>query len=158
MAPIGVQSAYHPDKEVGTAQACADLGVPFSISTAASSTIEEIRGAVGDDAPLWYQLYWPQDDDITASLLSRAKAAGCKVLLVTMDTFSLSWRPKDLNSAFLPFVLGEGNAQGFSDPVVRRKFAEVSDGQTPEENPLMASRFWLGQSTPGVARPVSCFT
>jgi len=153
MAPIGVQSAYHEDGELGTARACADLGVPFSISTAASTTIEAVRGAVGEDAPLWFQLYWPVSDDITASLLGRAKAAGCKVLVVTLDTFTIAYRPRDLDNAFLPFVTGQGNDIGFSDPVARRLFAQATDGETPESQPLLASRWWMGQAASGHARP-----
>ncbi|KAF4509276.1 hypothetical protein G6O67_005549 [Ophiocordyceps sinensis] len=48
MAPIGVHSLYHTDKDIGTANACAALGVPFTLSTAASTGIEELVGQ-GDE-------------------------------------------------------------------------------------------------------------
>lgn len=85
MAPVGVQSLYHDDKEVGTANACAALGVPFTLSTASSTGIEELIEK-SPNGPKWFQLYWPTDEDLTASLLSRAKANGYQVLVVTLDT------------------------------------------------------------------------
>lgn len=153
MAPVGVQSAYHQDKETGLAAACAALSVPFTISTASTSTIEEIAAAVGPEAPRWFQLYWPRDDDITASLLRRARDAGCSVLVVTLDTFTMAWRPRDLDIGFLPFPLGQGNAIGFSDPVFRQKFAERTGGGTPEDKVLEASQQWIADVFSGQAHP-----
>lgn len=150
MAPIGVMSAYHEDKEVGVASACAELAVPYTLSTASTSTIEEIADASGA-APKWFQLYWPLDDEITGSILRRAKGAGHKVLVVTLDTFTMSWRPLDLDAGFLPFITGTGNAIGFSDPVFRKKFAEQNDGDTPEENVISASRYWISETFSGNA-------
>ncbi|TLD20375.1 hypothetical protein PspLS_08393 [Pyricularia sp. CBS 133598] len=163
MAPVGVQEAFHEDRELGTARACAELGVPFCVSTAASSTVEEIAEASAavpnSSAGLWYQLYWPLDDDITASLLGRARRAGCRVLVVTLDTHSMSWRPRDLDRGFLPFAVGAGNAIGFSDPVFRRRFAaqvrgggeEDEDLATPEGNPIAASLAWTAEVFSGYA-------
>ncbi|EPE04788.1 fmn-dependent dehydrogenase [Ophiostoma piceae UAMH 11346] len=161
MAPVGVQSAYHPDRELGTAAACAELDVPYCISTASSSTIEEIAEAIqsaNDESSAWYQLYWPKDDEITASLLSRARASGCRVLVVTVDTFTISWRPTDLDAGYLPFITtGEGNAIGFSDPIFRKKLAE--DGEegeepaTPESSPLAAALRWTSEAFPRHGRP-----
>lgn len=150
MAPIGVQKAYHPDRELGTAAAAAELGVPFTLSGASSSTLEEIAAAHGT-AARWFQLYWPIDDDITASLLQRAKSQGYSVLVVTLDTFALAWRPYDLDGGFMPFIGGEGLQNGLSDPVFRRKFAEANDGETPEENELGAVAAWLATAYSGHA-------
>lgn len=96
MAPVGVQSIFHDDKETGLAEVCAEIGVPYILSTASSSSIEEVARSSGD-GKRWYQLYWPQDDDITISLLNRAKESGYKVLVVTLDTWALAWRPADLD-------------------------------------------------------------
>ncbi|KAH7160396.1 FMN-dependent dehydrogenase [Dactylonectria estremocensis] len=151
MAPVGVQSAYHQDKEMGLAAACAELSVPFIISTASTSSIEEIATAGGPQAPRWFQLYWPRDNDVTLSLLRRARDAGCSTLVVTLDTFTMAWRPRDLDIGFLPFPLGQGNAIGFSDPVFRRKFAERTGGGTPEDDVLEASRQWIADVFSGYA-------
>lgn len=149
MAPVGVQAAYHQDREVGVASVCAELGVPFTISTASTSTIEEVAAASGTKSPRWFQLYWPQDDDITASILGRARASGCTVLLVTLDTFTMAWRPLDLDGSFLPFVVGQGLQIGLSDPVFRRKFAEANDGDRPEDNPFLAAQTLISETFSG---------
>ncbi|KAK3945263.1 FMN-dependent dehydrogenase [Diplogelasinospora grovesii] len=154
MAPVGVQSAYHPDAERGVASACADLGVPFICSTASSQNLEDVFSPESSDAakgPRWFQLYWPLDDEITASILGRAKSVGCEVLVVTLDTFTMAWRPLDLDAGYLPFATGTGNAIGFNDPVFRRKFAERFDGDTPEDNVVMASRYWTSEAFSGHA-------
>ena len=57
MAPIGVQSIFHPDAEFNPARAGKALKVPFILSTAASRTIEEVAEANGD-GHRWFQLYW----------------------------------------------------------------------------------------------------
>ncbi|KAH8675342.1 FMN-dependent dehydrogenase [Xylariales sp. PMI_506] len=154
MAPVGVQQVYHSDREIGTASACSELGVPFTMSTASSSTLAEVAEACSDGAR-WFQLYWPRDDEITGSILRSAKAAGFKVLVVTLDTSTMAWRPADLDLAFLPFLQGVGNTVGFSDPVFRRKFAERSGGETPEDNPVAASQYWISEAFSGDSHPWS---
>lgn len=67
-SPVGVQSIFHQEKETGVAQIAAEIGVPFILSTAASSTIEEVAKANGPGGKRWFQLYWPHDDDITISV------------------------------------------------------------------------------------------
>jgi len=132
LAPIGVQSILHPDGELGTARAAAALGVPMVLSTAASHTTEEVADANGD-GPRWYQLYWPIDDAVTASLLDRAAASGFSVLVVTLDTWTLGWRPHDLDAGYLPFLRGVGTAVAFSDPAFRAGL------QRPPEEDLAAA-------------------
>jgi len=83
LGPVGVLRLAHPDGELAVARVAADLGVPLVLSTAASYPMEEVAAANGD-GPRWYQLYWPKDRDVAASLLSRAKAAGFGVLMVTL--------------------------------------------------------------------------
>lgn len=56
MAPIGVQAISHTDKETGLAEVCASIGIPFILSTAASSSIEEVAVANGG-GNRWFQLY-----------------------------------------------------------------------------------------------------
>lgn len=66
-SPVGVQSIFHDDKETGVAAVAAEIGVPYILSTAASSTIEDVAKANGP-GKRWFQLYWPHDDDITVSV------------------------------------------------------------------------------------------
>ena len=103
MAPVGVQSIFHEDKETGLAEVCSEIGVPYILSTASSSSIEEVATANGK-GPRWYQLYWPQSDDITISLLNRAQSNGYKVLVVTLDTVEIpsSLTPEELVPGHCP--------------------------------------------------------
>jgi isopentenyl diphosphate isomerase/L-lactate dehydrogenase-like FMN-dependent dehydrogenase len=113
-----VQSVVHPEAELAVARAAASLGVPMVLSCASSRTIEEVAAALGD-CPRWFQLYWPRDPDLTASLLARAERAGYRAVVVTLDVCMLGWRPRDLEVAYLPFLHGEGMANYVSDPVFR---------------------------------------
>ena len=109
------------------------LRVPFILSSAASHSIEEIAAAMGD-APRWFQLYWVSDREVVESLVHRAEASGYAAIVVTLDTLTLGWRPRDLRNAYLPFRQGEGIAQFTSDPVFRSRLSVP-----PEEDPLVAA-------------------
>lgn len=124
VAPIGVQEIMHADAEEATARACKAVGVPMILSTAATRSIEQVAAANGD-GDRWYQLYWPkpQAEEFTQSLLARAKANGFQVLVVTLDTFMMGWRPSDLDESYLPFIYGQGCQVGFSDPAFQRMYA-----------------------------------
>jgi lactate 2-monooxygenase len=149
IAPVGVQSIFHADAEPGVASIAAELGIPYILSTASSHTIEEVAAASGA-GHRWFQLYWPQDDEITISLLHRAQENGYKVLMVTLDTWMLAWRPWDLDLAYVPFFEGTGCAVGFSDPVFRRKLKEKT-GKEVEEDVMRASEAWIGTAFGGTA-------
>jgi L-lactate dehydrogenase (cytochrome) len=115
LAPIGVLSIAHPEGELAAARAAAALRIPFTLSSAASHSIEEIAEAMGD-APRWFQLYWVNDREICASFVGRAEAVGYAAIVVTLDTLVLGWRPRDLRNA--PTVPDRPRcAQFFSDPV-----------------------------------------
>src|SRR3954452_20374808 len=122
LAPVGVQSIVHPDGELASARAAASAGVPFVASTASSFTLEEIAQAAGD-APRWFQLYWPRGEELAASLVRRAEAAGYGAIVVTLDTWLLGWRPRDLQLAYLPFLQSIGIANYLADPVFRAALA-----------------------------------
>jgi lactate 2-monooxygenase len=129
VAPIGVQEILHADGEEATARACAAAKVPMILSTAATRSIEQVAAAnthQGTQGDRWFQLYWPKPsaEEFTASLLQRAHDNGYKVLVVTLDTFMIGWRPHDLDESYLPFIWGQGCQVGFSDPVFNRLFDE----------------------------------
>jgi lactate 2-monooxygenase len=145
VAPVGVQSIVHPEGELATVRAAASLGVPFVASTASSFTLEQIAEAAGD-APRWFQLYWPRGDELAASLVRRAEAAGYGAVVVTLDTWLLGWRPRDLQLAYLPFLQGIGIANYLADPVFRAALAAP-----PEEDPQAAVAHFVGVfANPGV--------
>jgi isopentenyl diphosphate isomerase/L-lactate dehydrogenase-like FMN-dependent dehydrogenase len=130
LAPVGVQSIVHPDGELATARAAAALGLPIVLSTASSNTIEDVARASGLGAR-WYQLYWPNEPDVCVSILNRAQAAGFEVLVVTLDTWTLAWRPTDLDQSYLPFIRGTGTAIPFSDPAFRAGLAKPPEDDLP---------------------------
>jgi len=136
LAPVGVQGIIHKDAEIATGRAAASLGVPFTLSTVSSRSIEDVAKAMGD-ATRWFQLYWAQHPEITASLLERAERAGYSALVVTLDTTILAWRPRDLDHGYLPFLTAEGLANYYSDPVF---CAELKC--KPEENRTAAITLW----------------
>ena len=137
LAPVGVLSIAHADAEVGAARGAAAAGVPFVLSSAASSSIEQVAEAVGD-APRWFQLYWISNREVAASFVRRAEAAGYGAVVVTLDTPILGWRPRDLRYAYLPFLGGEGYANFFTDAVF---CAELE--LPPAEDPLTAAATML---------------
>lgn len=118
LAPIGVQSIVHAEGELASARAAAALGLPYILSTAASHSIEQVAEAMGEGRR-WYQLYWPRERELAASFVARAERAGYEAVVLTLDTWFLGWRPRDLSNAYLPFLKGEGVANYFSDPVFR---------------------------------------
>jgi L-lactate dehydrogenase (cytochrome) len=144
LAPIGVQSIVHEQAELAVARAASAQGVTSILSTAASNTIEDVAAAA--DGSRWYQLYWPQDRELAASFVRRAGEAGYGAVVVTLDTWILGWRPRDLQNGYLPFLKGEGVANYFSDPVFRAALPGP-----PEENFEAAIGQWAYQfSNPSV--------
>jgi lactate 2-monooxygenase len=135
LAPVGVLSIAHEEAEVGVAKASASTGVPMLLSSAATHSIEEVAAT---NAPRWFQLYWVNDREICASFVRRAEAAGYGAIVVTLDTLTLGWRPRDLRQAYLPFIKGEGCGQYFSDPVFLSRL-----DKTPAEDLLTAAATML---------------
>jgi len=138
LAPIGVQSIVAPQAELAVARAAASLEVPLVVSTAASHTLEDIAQASGS-GPRWFQLYWPRGEELTRSLVGRAQAAGYEAIVITLDTWLLGWRPRDLRGAYLPFLWSEGIANYLSDPVFRAALE-----RPPEEDALAAVGHFVG--------------
>jgi lactate 2-monooxygenase len=138
LAPVGVLSIVHPDAERAVARAAARVRLPMVVSTASSTRMEDVQAELAG-SPGWYQLYWPRDRDLAASFVSRAEAAGYEALVVTLDTWQLGWRPRDLATAYLPFLQSEGIANYTSDPVFRAGLEK-----TPEEDPGAAVLKFVG--------------
>lgn len=141
VGPVGVQALFHNDKETGVAQVCAELEVPYTLSTASSSSIEDVAAA-NQAGHRWFQLYWVHDEEILLSLLKRAKENGFTVLVVSLDTWTLGWRPTDLDQGYFPFYTGIGNEVGFTDPVFRAKH-EKNGGNM--EDIIGAAKAWVAE-------------
>jgi lactate 2-monooxygenase len=138
LAPIGVQTLLHDEGELASARAAAALGLTLITSTASATPLEEVAEANGD-GPRWYQLYWPNDDDLAASIVRRAEAAGYTAIVLTVDNYVPGWKPRDLQQAYLPFLEGIGIAQYLSDPVFRSGLEKP-----PEEDLGAAVGHFLG--------------
>ncbi len=82
IAPTGFNAMHWREGDVALARAAAQAGVPFTQSTVSNATIESVARAGADH---WFQLYAFRDRGASGELLARAKAAGAKALVITVD-------------------------------------------------------------------------
>jgi L-lactate dehydrogenase (cytochrome) len=97
LAPTGLTGMQHADGEMLAARAALRFGVPFTLSTMSICSIEDVARAT-DGRPFWFQLYVMKDRSFIEQLVMRAKAAGCPVLMVTLDAQIVGQRHKDLKN------------------------------------------------------------
>jgi lactate 2-monooxygenase len=137
-APVGVIGICDPDGhgDLLTARAAATSGVPMVASTLTQDPMEVVAKELGD-TPGWFQLYPPNDDELTESFVRRAEASGYSAIVVTLDTLTLGWRPRDLTIASFPQLTGLCLANYLSDPVFRAKLTAP-----PEEDPIASVGVW----------------
>ncbi|HTE71053.1 MAG TPA: alpha-hydroxy acid oxidase, partial [Actinomycetes bacterium] len=86
VAPTAFHRLAHPDGELATARAAANAGVIMIVSMASTVAIDQLAETGAD---LWFQLYIQPDLAFTESLVRRAEAAGCRALVVTVDSPTL---------------------------------------------------------------------
>ena len=96
LAPVGLTGMQHANGEILAAQAAAEFGIPFTLSTMSICSIEDVADNSPD--PFWFQLYVMKDHDFAKRLVDRAKAAGCSALMLTLDLQILGQRHKDLKN------------------------------------------------------------
>lgn len=98
IAPIGMANLVGPGTDMALARAAADAVIPYCLSTAATTALEDIASA----APAsWFQLYVGQDAKIVDDLIRRADEAGIPVLVVTADVPAPGKRLRDLENGFV---------------------------------------------------------
>lgn len=97
VAPTAFHRLAHPDGEVATARAAAAAGTIMILSMASTVAVEEVA-ATG--ATLWFQLYLQPDRAFTAALVKRAEAAGCRGIVVTVDSPVFGRHTRDLRNGF----------------------------------------------------------
>ena len=163
-APIGINKIYHPRGELPVAKVAGELGLPYGLSTAGSSSIEavaeqndigaldekaaKIEGSDGDPIR-FFQLYLPHDDELAVSLLTRAHNAGFSACILTTDTWQLGWRHDDIDASNYAFYRGIGADMGLTDPIFqqRLKKARIDPTQQPEEAGAMwIDNVWHGRA------------
>lgn len=98
IAPTGAIGAGWPNADVAIAKAAARLGIPYTLSTTATNTIEEVADQAG--GRLWFQLYVLRDAAFRQRLMERAAAAGYEGLVVTLDLAVAGKRERDLRNRF----------------------------------------------------------
>jgi 4-hydroxymandelate oxidase len=136
IAPMAVHGLAHPDGEVATARAAAAAGVPITVSTMSSCSIEQVAAAA-PEAIRWFQLYTQVDPDASRALVQRAAAAGYQAIVVTVDLPVLGYRDRDRRNTFrLPRL---GNFGGTDGPTHRDVNA---DGFERLEPPAHGSLTW----------------
>jgi L-lactate dehydrogenase (cytochrome) len=96
LAPVGMTGMQHADGEILAARAAAAAGVPFTLSTMSICSIEDVADAT--DKPFWFQLYVMRDREFNDRLITRAKAAACSALVLTLDLQILAQRNKDIKN------------------------------------------------------------
>jgi 4-hydroxymandelate oxidase len=97
IAPTAFHRLAHPDGEVATARAAAATGTIMIASMASTIAVEDIA-ATG--ATLWFQLYLQPDREFTSAVVKRAEAAGCRALVVTVDSPVFGRHTRDLRNGF----------------------------------------------------------
>jgi 4-hydroxymandelate oxidase len=103
IAPTAFHRLAHPDGEVATARAAAATGTIMIASMASTVAIEDVA-ATG--ATLWFQLYLQLDRAFTASVVKRAEVAGCRALVVTVDSPVFGRHVRDLRNGFTDLPTG----------------------------------------------------
>jgi L-lactate dehydrogenase (cytochrome) len=99
LGPAGYTRMLHPDGEIGAARSALRHGLPYTLSTMASTGIEELRAGVGvADGDLWFQLYLTRDRVRAFDLVARAAGSGYSTLVVTVDTIVAGNRVRDLRN------------------------------------------------------------
>ncbi|KZF21199.1 FMN-dependent alpha-hydroxy acid dehydrogenase [Xylona heveae TC161] len=122
MAPIGLHKLIDQSEgkgEESTAKVFGELGLPFILSTVASTSLQDIAQANGKENPRWFQLYMTKDVKFMASMIETAKREDYEALVVTVDTWEAGWKPRDLDNGFSPYPASTGSAIAKNDAYVQ---------------------------------------
>jgi L-lactate dehydrogenase (cytochrome) len=98
VAPTGLAGLLSRKGEVAAARAAEAAGIAFCLSQMAASSIEEVDQAT--KRPFWFQSYLLKDRSINEVLFDRAEKAGCRVLVITVDTKAQGPRERDVRNGF----------------------------------------------------------
>jgi L-lactate dehydrogenase (cytochrome) len=107
LAPTGFTRIVHPDGELAVARAAARAGLPYTLSTLSTCSIEDVRAV--SDGRLWFQVYAWRDRGLVKEMANRAAEARYEALVLTVDTAVLGRRERDVRRGFaLPPAIGPG--------------------------------------------------
>jgi L-lactate dehydrogenase (cytochrome)/(S)-mandelate dehydrogenase len=96
ISPMGSCALVRPGADIAIAKAAVARGIPYTLSTMATTGIERMARAV--QGPLWFQLYVLKDFDFNRQLVRQAEAFGYSALVVTVDLQTGGKREKDLRN------------------------------------------------------------
>ena len=99
LAPTGTHQRAHPAGELASARAAAAAGTIMGLSTASSYSIEEVAQAA--ENPLWFQLYFFQNRELTEILVRRAENAGYNAIMLTVDNLGANSREREHRYAYI---------------------------------------------------------
>lgn len=115
MPPMATQALAHPEGEVEAVRGAAAAGIPYTLSTPSSRTIEDVAAAA-PDGERWFQLYLVDSMEYSRSLVERATSAGYRAILLTVDLPVVGYRYRDRRSGFVfppqPHVDGARSFRG----------------------------------------------
>ena len=97
IAPTGFTRMMHAEGEIAGARAAAKFGIPFTLSTLGTTTIEDVVASAPQGSN-WFQLYMWKDRDASMALVERARAQGVKNLLLTVDVPVAGARLRDVRN------------------------------------------------------------
>lgn len=105
LAPTGFTRIAHWEGELAVARAAARAGLPYALSTLGTRSIEEIASVSAGTK--WFQLYVWRDRGLAKELMARAREAGFRCIMPTVDTAVLGRRERDVRRGFtLPPKIG----------------------------------------------------
>lgn len=107
LAPTGFSRIADAQGELAVARAAERAGLPYTLSTMATRSIEEVQAVTGPSARNWFQVYVWRDRGMLEEMLARAKAANYEAIVITVDTAVLGRRERDIRRGFtLPPMIG----------------------------------------------------
>ena len=105
LAPTGFTRIAHPPGELAVARAAERAGLPYSLSTMGTRSVEEV--AAVSNGSKWFQVYVWRDKGLLKDMILRAGEAGFDVLCITVDAAMLGRRERDVRRGFtLPPKIG----------------------------------------------------
>lgn len=96
LSPVGAPRMLHHEGELAVARAAGHAGIPYGVSTLGTVPVEAVAAAT--TAPLWFQLYVWGDRGRAREAVARARAAGFRALLLSVDTTVRSKRERELHA------------------------------------------------------------
>ena len=138
MPPVGLIGLCAPDfqGDVAAARASAGTGVPFTLSTFSQAPMEDVIKHAGS-TPNFFQLYLPGDRELAASFLDRAERSGYSSVVLTVDSWTLGYRPADLAIGNYPQARGFCMQNYYSDENFTKHLAKP-----PHEDQAAALRYY----------------